>query len=243
SVTSASRQLFLSGNAIHVAAEKMLDLMRDVLAKSTGDPKTSFRFSDGYAYTVKGEAVPYSAIRSMMDEYGISPYVEGVYEVPRTTPIPGSLEIPHLFYMYGATLALVEVNLLTGFVSVLRVVSAVDAGRVVNRQTFTGQVEGAVAQGIGYALMENPVIENGMMRTLNFSTYLIPSIKDVPEIEVVAVEDGEEAGPFGAKGVGEIGIVSVAPAIANALYDAVGVRMLSIPMTPEKVYWLIKHRR
>ncbi|GBC69703.1 putative xanthine dehydrogenase subunit D [archaeon HR01] len=243
SVTSASRQLFLSGNALRIAAEKMLDLMRDVLAKATGDPKTSFRFSDGHAHTMKGEAIPYSAIHSMMAEGGVATYVEGVYEVPRTTPIPGSLEIPHLFYMYGATLALVEVNLLTGFVSVLRVVSAVDAGRVVNRQTFTGQVEGAVAQGIGYALMENPVIENGMMRTLNFSTYLIPSIKDVPEIEVVAVEDGEESGPFGAKGVGEIGIVSVAPAIANALYDAVGVRMLSIPMTPEKVYWLIKHRR
>jgi CO/xanthine dehydrogenase Mo-binding subunit len=241
SVTSASRQLFLAGNALRIAAEKMQNGMRDALSSATGEPATSIRFSEGHAYTASGQAIQYSEVYSMMVEKGIPTYVEGVYDVPRTTPIPGSLEIPHLFYMYGATLALVEVNILTGLVSVLKIVSAVDAGRVINRQTFTGQVEGAVAQGIGYALMENPVIEDGVIKTVNLSTYLIPSVKDVPDIEVLAVEDGEESGPFGAKGIGEIGIVSVAPAIANALYDAVGVKALSIPMTPERVYWLIKN--
>lgn len=139
-------------------------------------------------------------------------------------------------------MALVEVNTLTGFVSVQKIVEAVDAGKVVNPQTFTGQIEGAVVQGVGYAVTENPIIEDGIIRTVNFSTYLLPSIKDVPEIEVIAIEDGEESGPFGAKGIGEIGIISVAPAIANAIYDAVGVRPRAIPITPERMYWLLVGR-
>jgi CO/xanthine dehydrogenase Mo-binding subunit len=242
SVTSASRQLYLAGNALKDAAGKMLDNMRKAMARLTGEPADSVKFSDSTAYTDSGIRISYSQLYKAMVEYAIPTVVEGVFEVPRTTPIPGSLEIPHLFYMYGATLASVEVNILTGFVSVKKVVAVVDAGRVVNPQTFTGQVEGAVAQGLGYALMESPVIENGVIRTVNFSTYLIPSVKDMPDIEVIAVEDGEETGPFGAKGVGEIGIVSVAPAIANAIYNAVGVRPCSTPMTPEKVYWLLKGR-
>ncbi len=239
SVTSASRQLYLAGNALKDAARKMLDNMGAAMARLTGEKA---KFSNSTAYTDSGIRLSYKDLYRAMVEYGLPTTVEGVFDVPRTTPIPGSLEIPHLFYMYGATLASVEVNVLTGFVSVRKLVAVVDAGRVVNPQTFTGQVEGAVAQGLGYALMENPVIEDGVIKTVNLSTYLILTVKDMPDVEVMAVEDGEETGPFGAKGIGEIGIVSVAPAIANAIYNAVGVRPHHIPMTPEKIYWLLKGR-
>lgn len=242
SVTSASRQLYLAGNALRDATRKMLENMRQAISQVAGEPASSVRFSDSHAYTSTGKAFSYSEISSLMAELGMPKIVEGVFDVPRTTPIPGSLEIPHLFYMYGATLALVEVNTLTGFVSVQKIVEAVDAGKVVNPQTFTGQIEGAVVQGVGYAVTENAIIEDGIIRTVNFSTYLLPSIKDVPEIEVIAIEDGEESGPFGAKGIGEIGIISVAPAIANAIYDAVGVRPRAIPITPERMYWLLVGR-
>jgi CO/xanthine dehydrogenase Mo-binding subunit len=142
--------------------------------------------------------------------------------------------------MFGVTLAEVVVNVLTGEVKVSKVVSIVDAGKVINPVTFTGQVEGAVAQGIGYASMEEAKIEGGYLLTNDLSTYLIPSSKDVPEIEVIPVETEEPEGPFGAKGIGEIGIISVAPAILNAVADATGVEPNTIPLTHERLYWLLK---
>jgi CO/xanthine dehydrogenase Mo-binding subunit len=182
---------------------------------------------------------PHALIRSI-DSFGLGRQVTGVYDVPRVEPIPGTLEIPHLFYMFGVTLAEVVVNVLTGEVNVTKVVSIVDSGKVINPITFTGQVEGAVAQGIGYALMEEAKIEGGYLLTRDLSTYLIPSSKDVPEIEVIPVETEEPEGPFGAKGIGEIGIISVAPAILNAVADATGVEPNTIPLTHERLYWLLK---
>ena len=142
--------------------------------------------------------------------------------------------------MTAAALALVEVDTLTGFTRVLKMVEVVDAGRVISRLGFEGQVEGGVAQGLGYALMEEVVTEDGVMRNPDLATYLIPTSKDMPEIEAIAVEYPEDLGPYGAKGVGEITLVPVAPAIINAIYDAVGVRLNRIPATPERVYWALK---
>lgn len=243
SVTSASRQLFLAGNALADAARKMLDKMRHVAAGLSGEPPEVFDFLDGYAISRDGKTrISYAEIARYMENNNIPPHVVGEYEVPRVEPIPGTLEIPHLFYMFAAALALVEVNTLTGFAQVRKLVVIPDAGKVINPQTFQGQIEGAAVQGIGYALMEEAKIENGILKTQNFATYLIPSIKDAPEIEVIPVEDGEETGPFGAKGIGEIGIIPIAPAVANAIKDAVGVRPTSIPITPEKLYWLIRSK-
>ena len=239
SVTSASRQLFLAGNALKKAAEKLLTHIQELLTNLYGQKGAEARFENGH---VVGPGFSHSLeeIAHMLEKHGLSREVIGVYDVPRLEPIPGSLEIPHLFYMFGATLAQVEVNILTGTVTVPKLVSIADVGKVVNPQTLTGQLEGAAAQGLGFALLEEPKIDKGILKTTNLSTYLIPSIKDINEIEVIPVESFEEEGPFGAKGIGEIGIISVAPAIANAIYDAVGVRPLSAPMTPEKIYWLVK---
>ncbi|MEM2224917.1 MAG: xanthine dehydrogenase family protein molybdopterin-binding subunit [Candidatus Caldarchaeum sp.] len=243
SVTSASRQLFLAGNALREAVNKLVAKMKkcveDCFQEQCGDQP----LRDGHVVTLSGSKISYKDVARLMEDRGLGREVVGVFEVPRVEPIPGSLEIPHLFYMFGVTLASVEVNVLTGAVAVKDLVNIADVGRVVNPQTLTGQLEGAAAQGIGYALLEDPKIDNGYLRSTNLSTYLIPSIKDVPDIEAIAVEDYEEQGPFGAKGIGEIGIISVAPAIANAVYHAAGVRPLSTPMTPEKVYWLIKQKK
>ncbi|MEM4346416.1 MAG: molybdopterin cofactor-binding domain-containing protein, partial [Candidatus Caldarchaeum sp.] len=242
SVTSASRQLFLAGNALREAASLMVEAMKKGLELYYGRPfEISLR--NGAVRTSTGQEIPLSRVAEVLEKTGVGRSVIGVYEVPRVEPIPGSLEIPHLFYMFGATLVLVELNTLTGAVSVKKLVTAADVGRVVNPQTLTGQMEGAAAQGVGFALLEDVKIREGRLLTTNFSTYLIPSIKDVPDIEAVPVEDHEDSGPFGAKGIGEIGIISVAPAIANAIHDAAGVRPLEAPMTPERVYWLVKQRR
>lgn len=139
-------------------------------------------------------------------------------------------------YAYGAQGAEVEVDTETGEVKILKMVAAHDVGRVLNPQTLRGQLYGALAQGIGYALMEEVRTEEG--RTLNpdFRDYKIPTAHELAfpiQLEIVETEDAE--GPFGAKGVGEPGMVPTAPAIANAIYDAVGVRVHDLPITPERL--------
>ncbi|MDW7977575.1 MAG: xanthine dehydrogenase family protein molybdopterin-binding subunit [Candidatus Caldarchaeum sp.] len=240
SVTSASRQLFLAGNALRDAVNKMLERIGRGVEMVCGRPVAEVHLSEGYVQTSSGIRIPLTEVAETLERAGLGRSVVGVFDVPRVEPIPGSLEIPHLFYMFGAALAVVEVNVLTGVVSVNDLVAVADVGRAINPQTLTGQLEGAAAQGIGYALLEDVKISEGRLLTTNLSTYLIPSIKDVPEIEAIAVEDHEDSGPFGAKGIGEIGIIPVAPAIANAIYDAVRKRPFTAPMTPERVYWLVK---
>jgi len=108
--------------------------------------------------------------------------------------------------------------------------------------TVEGQLEGAVAQGIGYALFEDFVVDmdNGATLTDNFTTYRIPTALDLPDIEVILIEQPVKSGPFGAKGVGEIGLIWVAPAVANAVRNATGVRVMDLPVTPEKILGLLK---
>ena len=241
SVTSASRSTYLGGNAIIRAATEMRSLLTRSAAELLGEPEETLRTEPSAITSEKtGRSAPYSAIAARAKSRSLPTEVTGTFEVPRVEPIAGSLEIPHLFYMFACALAEVEVDILTGAVKVTRLVVLPDAGRVINPQTFEGQVEGAAIQGLGYATIEEAKIEDGFMKTPNFATYLIPTIKDAPEIEVIAVGEAEETGPFGAKGVGEIGLVPIAPAITNAIYDATGARLFEIPATPEKVYRALK---
>jgi CO/xanthine dehydrogenase Mo-binding subunit len=144
--------------------------------------------------------------------------------------------------MYATAIALVEVDTLTGVTRVLQFYLSPDSGRIINPQSYTGQCEGAIVQGLGFALTEETQIENGQIRTNNFTTYIIPTICDVPEIQVEPVETLDTFTPLGAKGLGEIGIVPVGSAVANAIYDATGARLFTLPATPERVYKAIKER-
>lgn len=138
---------------------------------------------------------------------------------------------------FGAQFAEVEVDTETGVVRVLRLVAAHDAGRAINPTIVEGQIEGAIAQGLGYALMEHVPLdpETGSAQTLTFADYRIPTVGWMAKLEVILVEDPSPTGPFGAKGAGEMGLGPTAAAIANAIYDAVGVRLTELPMTPERV--------
>jgi xanthine dehydrogenase molybdenum-binding subunit len=135
----------------------------------------------------------------------------------------------------------VEVDEETGDVRILRMVAAHDVGKVLNPQTLAGQIYGALAQGVGYALYEEVRTQDGRILNPSFTDYKIPTARDMDfPIDVVFVETAEAAGPFGAKGVGEPGLVPTAPAIANAIYDAVGVRIRDLPITPERVLAALK---
>jgi CO/xanthine dehydrogenase Mo-binding subunit len=144
--------------------------------------------------------------------------------------------MPNFSYAYVAQAAEVEVDLETGHVRVIRIISADDVGKAINPDLVVGQIEGAVVQAHGYALLEDYKTKNGKVMTDQFSTYLIPTIWDIPEkVESVLVEVPDPNGPWGARGLGELPLLSVAPAIAAAIHDATGVWMSEFPFTPERV--------
>ena len=144
-------------------------------------------------------------------------------------------------YIFGTQGAEVEVDLETGQVKVLQFVSIHDVGKVINQQTIKGQIYGAVLQGLGFALCEEYKTEKGRNLNPNFLDYKLLTANDLDfPIHVECIETHDLEGPFGAKGVGEPGLVPTAPAIANALYDAVGIRIRDLPITPEKVLAAIK---
>ena len=140
-----------------------------------------------------------------------------------------------LGYSYAAHIAEVEIDLETGLISLVRMVAAHDSGQVINPMFAEGQVEGGILQGMGMALSEQYVFKDGRIQNPNFTNYRVPTAMDYPEIEVHFVGKPDPNGPFGAKSIAEVSIVPVAPAIANAVYDAVGVRLRRIPFTPQRV--------
>jgi len=138
-------------------------------------------------------------------------------------------------YAFATQVVEVEVDTATGKVEVLKVVAAHDVGRAVNPDMVVGQIEGGTVMGLGYATLEELEVNQGKIKNPNFDAYLMATTLDVPEIISVIVEDNEPTGPFGAKGVGEPALIPTAAAIANAVYDAIGVRIFSLPITPERV--------
>ena len=138
-------------------------------------------------------------------------------------------------FTFGTHLCDVEVDLDTGQVTVLRYVAAHDVGRAINPLSVEGQVSGAVVQGLGMALLEEVVLDEGINLTAGFFQYLVPTATDVPDIEVIILESGEGMGPFGARGIGEPPIGPPLAAVANAIRDAVGTRPTTLPVTPERV--------
>jgi putative selenate reductase molybdopterin-binding subunit len=144
---------------------------------------------------------------------------------------------------FCATFAEVEVDSETGKVRVLELVTAVDCGVAVNPMQAEGQAEGAVAQGLGYALTEEMLLDdNGRMINPNFLDYKVFSAKDMPKLTTILIETEEPLGPYGAKSIAEVPINGPAPAVANAIYHAIGIRFRQLPITPERVLRALQER-
>jgi CO/xanthine dehydrogenase Mo-binding subunit len=168
------------------------------------------------------------------------------YRPPATTGLDPETTMGHPNYCYGYTAQAVEVevNTLTGQVQVLKVISVHDVGRAVNKQQVEGQIEGCLAQAVGYALTEHFQMRDGIVLTPYFSTYLLPTALDMPtEIVPIIMELADPNGPYGARGVAEMPLVPFAPAVATAIHDAVGVWLNELPMTPERVLWALNKGR
>jgi CO/xanthine dehydrogenase Mo-binding subunit len=166
-----------------------------------------------------------------LDQHGYVITSEATFDPPITPLDENGQGNPYAVYGFGAHLAEVEVDVELGTVRVLKVTAAHDVGRAINPTLIEGQIEGGVAQGLGMALMEEFFPGKGE----NLHDYLIPSAGDVPPIESILIEDPSPIGPFGAKGIGEQAVIPTAPAILNAIHDAVGVRIHKTPATPDRV--------
>lgn len=227
--TSASRQTFVTGKAAHMAGSKL----RDEILKLAGACKCgSIQFGDaGITVSEGGKVNPLSLQDLPLDKHGYVLNCEATFDPPITPLDENGQGNPYAVYGFGAHMAEIEVDIELGTVRVLKVTAAHDVGRAINPTLIEGQIEGGVAQGLGMALMEEFFPGKGE----NLHDYLIPSAGDVPPIESILIEDPSSIGPFGAKGIGEQAVIPTAPAILNAIHNAVGVRIRRVPATPDRV--------
>lgn len=232
--TTGSRQTYISGNAAKFAAITLRNEILSTLSERFNLPPDEIILEKGLAH-VNGSELTFAEVGSLMREEGREPKLVYAYQSPETTPLgePGD---KHFAYSFAAQAIEVEVDLDTGEVRVVRSVGATDVGKAINPLGLQGQVEGGLIMGIGHALTEEFIVEDGQVFTDTLSRYRMPSIHHVPdEIQVIIVEDPTADGPYGGKGVGEISTMPVPPAIVNAVYNACGVRLNRIPVDQD---WL-----
>ena len=234
--TSASRQTFVSGKAAELAGAA---LRAAILREANAADDAGIELAGGSMVVRDGERrVEIDLARLKADERGVVLDGAGTFDPP-TTPLDASGQgSPYATYAFGAQVAVVDLDTALGTVTPVRICAAHDVGRAINPTQVEGQIEGGIAQGIGLALME----EYLPGRTENLHDYLIPTVGDVPEIEVIIVEDEEPLGPFGAKGVGEPGLVPTAPAILGAIRHATGVRVTRVPALPHRLRAALRER-
>ena len=241
--TSASRGVYTGGKAAVIAAEKMKDILKNKAALLLNTTVDTLDFDFGFVVDkASNKKISYEELAKQFKEENNLPETEGYFLVPISDmKIENAFGLPHHIFAFSAHAAYVEVNTLTGEVKVLEGAEAVDGGIVVNKQGYEAQVEGGYVMGLGYGLMEDVIIEKGIVKNPHFSNYIIPSIMDAPlKIETIPVINPEDTGPFRAKGIAETVMVATAPAITNAIFDATGARIFDIPATPERVYFAIK---
>jgi xanthine dehydrogenase molybdenum-binding subunit len=231
--TTASRQTFVTGNAARGAARALREAITSTIAEKYDCPPDQIRFIEGLAQ-VNGYSIPLGQVAAEMLAEGRPPKALHEYWAPATRPLGEGGDM-HFAFSYAAQAAEVEVNALTGEVKVLRILAATDVGTAINPLGLHGQVEGGVVMGLGNALIEKFIVEDGKVVTDRFSRYRIPTIMHTPEITSLIVEHPAAAGPFGAKGIGEVVSIPTTPAITNAIYNAVGVRVDRLPVDQEEI--------
>jgi CO/xanthine dehydrogenase Mo-binding subunit len=224
----ASSTTYVSGQAVKTCAEKIADQILSTAAQLLEMDRQTLHLETEKACDKTGKrSITYEEVATSAtynrDQYQIQ--AQASYTCQQSPP------------PFIAQFAEVEVDTKTGRVEVVRFVSAADCGRPINPVLAEGQIEGAVVNGLSYALWEDyRYDENGRMTNPRFWDYRIFTARDIPELQTILVQSEEPTGPFGAKSIGEVAINGPAPAIANALYDAVGVRIRDLPITPEKVW-------
>ncbi|MEN6480891.1 MAG: molybdopterin cofactor-binding domain-containing protein [Anaerolineaceae bacterium] len=237
--TTASRQTYVTGNAVKYTVSALKQLLTAELAEKYDTSPEKIKFVEGLAQVGEQKMTLAKVAQQLIDDH-ISPQVTYTYWAPKTNPL-GSGGDMHFAFSFAAQAAEVEVNTLTGEVKVLNMITANDVGFAVNPLGLRGQIEGGAMMGIGHALTENFIVDKGKVVTDRLAKYKIPSITVTPKIETFVVEHPTADGPYGAKGVGEIVLIPTVPAITNAIFNAIGVRVDSLPVDQKKILSEIKN--
>jgi CO/xanthine dehydrogenase Mo-binding subunit len=235
--TVASRGTFMGGNAARRAAHELKERILQAVADDRGITSSELDLADGRVLRPGGESVmSFAEAVALATRRGVPLIAVGWYKVPDLAwdrrRFRGQA---YATYVYGANVAEVEVDRRTGRVRVRRFFSCHDVGRAVSKGGVRGQVNGGVAMGLGYALWENFLYHDGVPLQQNLDGYAVPTALDVPEADVIVVENPDPFGPFGAKSVGEPVMEVAAPAVANAIANATGRRLYELPLTMEQV--------
>ena len=235
----ASRSTFVAGNAALGAAKKVKKKIQAIASKLFDAPADAIELKNKLVF-MPGDEEKSMAIGKLLRKAHFKPggtmlMAEYFYDPDNQNmgrELKGNMSMTYSFGAHGAK---VRVDEETGKVEVLEYVAAHDVGRAINPMLLEGQVYGGVVMGLGYALTEEVTVKDGEIMNANFRDYKLFTAKDAVKIKAPVIETDDKDGPFGAKGIGEPGCVPTAPAIANAIYDAVGVRIKDLPITPEKV--------
>ena len=235
--TVASRTITIGGRATQMVSAKLGQRLKEISADLFRCAPGEIESTDGTYRNKSGKtAVSFKDVVAHAYAHGISLKEYGTFTAPKCDYDPETSQgTVYLQYTYGAVTAEVEVDTETGRVQVLRMVTAYDVGKAVNPISLEGQIEGGTIQGLGYALMEEMIHKNGAVVNPNLGDYYVPTSLDIPEMKSIIVEYPGALGPFGAKAIGEPPIVLPAPAIVNAIDNAIGVRLNEIPATPDRV--------
>lgn len=239
----ASRQTYIAGNATRAACGKVRKILLQTAGEITHRDPSRLAIQDGRVIE-KDSQEPILSVADLAkeiyeEEIYPQPMAEGTYDPDVTTLDPETGQgRPFSMYTFGTQIAEVEVDDETGEVDILRVTAVHDVGVLVNPMLLEGQVIGGISMGMGYATMEEILVDTHGVQNPNFVDYIVPTTMDMPKVQVKFLEPAN--GPDISKGIGEPATVPTAPAIANAIYDAVGVRINTLPITPEKIWSALK---
>jgi aldehyde oxidoreductase len=245
-MTTASRATLLQGNAVKMAVGKLREQMLDYACSQFDLNRETVRFEAGRIHDKStGSEIPLAELARQAAQQNYRLLAEAYYTAPTCY---SNLEFDeelfarepeqyrvHVAYCFCAQACILEVDESSGEVNVLKMIAAQDVGKPIHPQNIRGQIEGGVVMGMGYGLTEEFIVDRGYVVTDTLRKFKIPRITQAPEIIALIVEDPHSLGPFGAKGMAELSVASSAPAIANAIDNAVGVRIRDLPITPEKI--------
>ena len=220
--TTASRQTYVTGNAARCASIEVRNLLSQTAAEILDVLPETLTFSDGKVYS-NGGSVEIAEVVQAARREGRTPKITYQYVAPDTE------QYQHFAFGFATQAALVEVDIKSGYTKVLKVIAANDVGRVINPLALQGQVEGSISMGLGMALQENFIMQEGHVKTDSLFKIKLPTIDQTPDVISFFVEEQTKDGPYGAKGVGELASIPTTPAIINAVYNATGVRCYNLP--------------
>ncbi len=237
--STATRQLYMSGNATYQAAMAVRQVLLDRASKHFEEDPADLDMADSRVF-VRGnpdESLPLADLARMCAAEGLPLSNLAEFKAPFSDPLDPQTGQGRVYpdFTFGAQAVEVAVDTETGQVTLLKSVACHDVGRAINPAAVEGQIQGGSSQGLGYALMEDFILKDGYIMTPSLSEYLIPTARDFPSTQVIILESGSGVGPFGAKGIGEPCLTPAAPAVANAVANALGVSIDELPITPERV--------